>query len=253
MEKSSNSSEFLLQSKEESNSFARRALGGDLSFVEKDGVFHDRKPEASPAQFPTAALVDAVETFENTIYMLLFYTYAIVGIAEIEKAVVFLVAIYRNLHPFSGVSDSIVEKVPENRIQKGMVPMDNGRLGNMDEARNALLFHFLRTFPFYFANQLVKVHVGKVEEVSRLVHAVQNGNVLQKAGQARALRIATFEEKVPFVFREVRRIQDCLQIALYATDGGFQFMGYVLRQLAFDAVFLLLSGDVVDGDFVAIV
>jgi hypothetical protein len=42
-------------------------------------VFYDGKAEASAAEFATAALVDAVEAFEEVIQVLRFYAWAVVA------------------------------------------------------------------------------------------------------------------------------------------------------------------------------
>lgn len=44
-------------------------------------------------------------------------------------------------------------------------------------------------------------------------------------------------------------VDNGFQIALYAAYGGFQFMGYVLCQLAFQAYLFFLLCDVINGDF----
>ena len=239
-------SEFFLQGEEEGDAFSRAAFGRDLALVEMDAVLHDREAQPRAANFPASPLVDPVEPLEDPVDVFRGDADTIVREAEIVIFGVFLVAIDRDLDVLAGVGEGIVEQVAEDGVEQGLVAPHHRLVGQLDFGFHLFLLDLARAFRQDTADQLVEVDLGQVEHVRRLLKPVEYGDVAEQQGEARALRVTALEEETQLVGRDLRVREDGLQIALDAADGRLQLVRDVLRQLPFQAAFLLLSGYVVD-------
>ena len=134
-----------------------------------------------------------------------------------------------------------------------MISVDD-RVGRQrDLGGDMFLFHLLGAFMLDFLYQLIDIDIGQIEHGSGFIHPVQDGNVLQQHRQSGTLRITAFDKEFLFVCRQIRVVDDCFQISLDTADRSLQFVGDILRQLSFHPAFFLLTGNIVDRDFVTVV
>ena len=80
------------------------------------------------------------------------------------------------------------------------------------------------------------VYIIGARHLGRVVHAVERRDVVQERREALALGVAASEELLAHLVVDVGIFEYGLQIALYACHGCLEFVGYVLRQLAFEYV-----------------
>ena len=66
-------------------------------------------------------------------------------------------------------------------------------------------------------------------------------HVHEQFAHALALGIAALQEVFLLVLRHVGMVKDALQIAVYAGGRGFQLVGSILGELAFEAELVLLA------------
>ena len=87
-------------------------------------ILDDGEAEAGAAEFAAASLVDAVETFEDVLQMLMLYTRAVVADGElIEMAAFDLGLPADDVEPGSsvGVGNGIVDKIAEDAVKQALV------------------------------------------------------------------------------------------------------------------------------------
>ena len=103
------------------------------------------------------------------------------------------------------------------------------------------MFHLKRRLFHYLCYGLGDVDVFKRHEFGGVVQSVQRRDVGEQACQPLALRIASVEELFLGVFVHFRVADDGLQVSLYARHGRLQLVCYVLGELPFQHVLLLLG------------
>ena len=96
--------------------------------MEKNGVLHDGEPQAGTAILPATSLAYTIETFENPVQVIFFYSLPRVIVGEIIKFIVFHVVVYPDRDIVSGVIDGIFNEIPEYSINQRFISLDN-RLG----------------------------------------------------------------------------------------------------------------------------
>ena len=107
-------------------------------------------------------------------------------------------------------------------------------------------FQFQSNFVDDVTYQYTDVHPFHVDHVGGFVHARQYRYVTQQPAQTITLCITTFKESVHFLPWNIIIVDDCFQIPLDTADRCFQFVGNVLRQLAFQAHLFFFLSDIVD-------
>jgi len=85
----------------------------NVSFMEKNSVLHDGEPQAGTTVLPAASFAYTIETFENPVQVIFFYSLPRVIVGEIIKFLVFHVVVYSDRNMISGVIDGIFNEIPE--------------------------------------------------------------------------------------------------------------------------------------------
>ena len=84
--------------------------------MEVHAVLDDGESQTGPAHLAAAALVDAVEAFENAVHVLFRDADAIVRETEVVEFRVLLVATHRDMDAFARIRDRVVVEIAEDRV-----------------------------------------------------------------------------------------------------------------------------------------
>ena len=93
--------------------------------MEKNGVLHDGEPQAGTTVLPAASFAYTIETFENPVQVIFFYSLPRVIVGEIIKFLVFHVVVYPDRDIVSGVIDGIFNEISEYSINQRFISLDN--------------------------------------------------------------------------------------------------------------------------------
>ena len=208
--------------------------------MEHDGILDDSQSETGSALFPAAALVDAVETFENPSEMFRFDPDAVVREAQ-RIATVGFAGQFDEYVAAAGVGYGIVGQVAEDRQQQLLVPVQ----GHLPVEEVAVDTHAVERRPqghfgSHFADYVAQVDLAALDNLASLIHSGQRRDILKQLQQPFALGIAFLDKRAQLVVRQVGIVDDRLQIPLYGAYRSLEFVIDVVGQLPLDDRLLLL-------------
>ena len=211
--------------------------------MEEDGVLDDGQAEAGAPRGAASACVDAVEALEESGQVLLRDARAVIRVGEMPEGAVAAGA-ERDRGALAGVGQRVVQEVAEDAVDQGLVAVQVDHPGGLEaerhparcEGRGHLVAQQVQGFG----------HVDGVEGIEGrgvgVVHPVEYGEVAQQGAQALGLREAALQKEAALLLGEVGVLEDRLQVALDAGDGGLELVGDVLGELAAHQRVLGLGG-----------
>ena len=203
------------------------------------GIFDDSQSQSGAAHLPASALINTVEAFEETRQMLGCHTDAVVAEGEMPIGLLPL-RLHADMGAHAGVGDGVVGEVAEDAVEQTAVAVHLDFAGNITAHRHIVLFKIELTFFLDGAYQLSYIDILVTYHVGTVVHAVERRHIVEQCGESLALGVTAVEEDVARLVVDMRIFEDGLQIALNAGHRCLQFVGYILRELSFEYILLLL-------------
>lgn len=217
--------------------------------MQKHGILDYGKAQTGASHLARTALVHTIEALEEARQVLGRHTNAIVGKGECPLGRTVVVAYGRLNHAcigtlsrksyggtFARIGNGVVGEIAEHAVEQTLIAPYHDVVGQKIVECHVLLLQLQGSLLLYVLHHLRYVYIIGARHLGRVVHAVERRYVVQERREALALGVASAQELLAHLVVDVGIVEYCLQIALYARHGGLEFVGYVLRQLAFEYI-----------------
>ena len=200
--------------------------------MEEYGIADDGKPQAGASRAAASVGVEPVEALEYPLQLIRRHSAARVTVVQTVNPVRSRPAdIYGAA--VSGVFDGVLHEIAEYRIDELIV----GRHADRRESvlrRDAVSLQRPRHLVRHLDEDGTEIDRRELELLRHFFQLGYQGDVRNHIGEAESLQIRALDKETPLVAVEFRMVDDGLQIALYAADGGLELVGDIARHLVLE-------------------